>query len=637
MSGIAGCADFAADAMDMAIPEAMLAAIAHRGPDASQAICSAKVGLGQNAFWTTPESVNERQPLQTTDGSLTLVADARIDNRHELITALLPRDRPAADITDAELILAAYRKWGQACAHSLIGDFAFAVWDAAEDLLFCARDAMGVRGLYYHYRAGRFAFASEIKALFAVPWVPRELNEIRVAEHLVSAFGDQGETFYRDIHCLPAGHYLVANASGIRLCQYWTLDDTSELQLGSDADYAEAFREQFGEAVRCRLRSRFAIGSTLSGGLDSSAVTCVAREALNKLGGPELHAFSAVFPGLPERYMRMIDERSFVAEVVDQGHLRAHQVRADLLNPIGDLETLLWHQDDPLVPFNIYLHLGMYRAARDQGIRVMLDGFDGDTTVSHGYERLPELARTFRWRTLVRETRALSARATDRRVGLAKMLWGFAVSPLLPTPGNSGWLAGRRRFRLPWSDTQLIAGSFARRMHLGAHLRQLAAREPQRFRSARRSHQQSLESPLIVYALEMADKAAAACGIEARYPFFDRRLVEFCLALPADQKFRDGWPRWILRQAMQGILPPQIQWRYSKGNLSANFFLKLHEKGNDAIQQISGDDLDAAGRYLDVDGVRRVCTRFQARQSNEDAMTVFLALAFAAWLRRSGC
>ena len=633
MSGIVGIACFETGPPEQELLDAMLETLAHRGTDARGVWRGSTAGLGQNALWTTPESVKERQPLFSEDRSLVLVSDARIDNRRELIAALVLDGRAESEVTDAEVVLAAYQAWGEQCPARLIGDFAFAIWDGRRRQLFCARDPMGIRSFYYYHGNGRFAFASEIKALFRAPWIPREFNEIRIAEHLVSVIEDQASTFYRGIFRLPAAHSLTVTADGAHLRRYWALDPLRELRLGSDAEYEEAFRELFTEAVRCRLRSAYPVGSTLSGGLDSSSIACVARNCLRE-GGGRLHAFSAVFPSLPRQYLRSIDERSYMRTVLDQGGIESHEVFADLLNPIGDLEEMLWHQDDPLVPFNVYMHLGIYRAAREQGVRVMLDGFDGDTTISYGHERLPELFRTFHWGALLREVRSLRWRVFGGRLPLWRVLWAYALSPLIPAISRPHWRTDRgRRRQMPWGGDSPIAESLAARVGLDGHMLRLERGRNHRFVSARETHRQSLESPLIPYALDLADKAAAACAIEARYPFFDRRLVEFCLALPADQKLRGGHQRYILRRAMEGILPPEIQWRDSKGNLSPNFYLNLLSEGRETLDRILAEDLDTASPYMDPEAVRVLYSRYISQPSNTDAMTLFLATTFAAWVR----
>ena len=227
-----------------------------------------------------------------------IVADARLDNRREVVAALDLEASATRDVGDGELILRAYERWGGACPTRLVGDFAFAVWDSRNETLFCARDHVGVKPFYYHRAASAFLFASEIKALLTSPIVPYRLNPARVADHLVGLFGDQTSTFYRDIDRLPAGHTLTVTRSGMRIQRYWTLDSSRELVLGSDEEYAEAFRECFTEAVRCRMPSSDRVGCLLSGGLDSSSIVATAR-SLRTAVDAKLDTFSAIFPSLP--------------------------------------------------------------------------------------------------------------------------------------------------------------------------------------------------------------------------------------------------------------------------------------------------------------------------------------------------
>ena len=180
--------------------------------------------------------------------------------------------------------------------------------------------------------------------------------------------------------------------------------------MRSDEEYAEAFVERFTEAVRCRLRSTFPVGSLLSGGLDSSSIVVTARKLLAETDAPTLHTFSAIFPSLPEEDLKRIDERPFMAAVVALGEMSPHYVHADTLSPLSDLDRVFWHEDEAVLAPNLYIHWALYGAAQQEGVRVLLDGIDGDTTVSHGLEYLSELARTGRVRTLYREVMALSRR-----------------------------------------------------------------------------------------------------------------------------------------------------------------------------------------------------------------------------------
>jgi asparagine synthase (glutamine-hydrolysing) len=541
----------------------LLKALAHRGPDGSSSWCKGPVGLGHLLLLTDSPSSHETQPLVDPLTGTVLVADARLD--------------------DGAQIHKLYREHGTACVSRLYGDFALALWDPREEQLFLARDPMGVRPLYYYHTPRCFAFATEIKALLALPAVPRIVDDEQVRRYLAHDARDRESTFFKGIRRLPAAHTLTVTAQGITLQRYWTPDATRTLDLKTDADYAAAFRELFRDAVRARCRSNGPVGATLSGGLDSSAVVCTARHLADGL-----HTYSLVFPGLDDNARRVIDERRYMDAVIAGGRVTAHFVRGDELSPLGDLDRVLWHLDEPFGAPNLYLHWGMFRAARQDGVRVFLDGFDGDTTVSHGLGRLNDLGRAGDWDRFEAEVRAF---AGHRGIEPGAVLPHYGL-PLLADFARRGrwlrWLRGAnrlsRRFGLGRRDVLTrwgLAPLFGGKSIPGSAGEQDV-------------HAQCLSQALYQEALEIADQSSAAFGIEARYPFFDRKLIEFCLAVPPEQKFAAGWTRLTMRRALEGILPPAVQWRASKANLSPNFFARI--RAQDGLTG-SNDDVSRGFRH----------------------------------------
>ncbi|MDQ3661536.1 MAG: asparagine synthase-related protein, partial [Actinomycetota bacterium] len=205
------------------------------------------------------------------------MADARIDNREELVRTLwggshLPDEPP----TDAELILEAYRRWGEECPARLIGDFAFAIWDARRGRLFAARDPMAMRALYYRVEPRRVLFGTEVKQILAVPGVPARIFEPAVGAYLAGPFGHMEWTFYEGISQLAPAHALVVDASGQRTWRYWDIDPDFRIEYPTEEEYVEHFLEVFLEAVRCRLRSTKPVGIFLSGGMDSGSIASAA-------------------------------------------------------------------------------------------------------------------------------------------------------------------------------------------------------------------------------------------------------------------------------------------------------------------------------------------------------------------------
>ena len=496
---------------------------------------------------------------------------------------------------------------------------------------------MALSRYYYFLSCKFFVFASEIKALLCHPEVPRKLNQVRVGEYLASMFDDKTITFYAGILRLPPAHSLTVSRAGIQLRQYWSLDCSRELQLRSDDAYAEAFRELFIEAVHCRLRTAFPVGSMLSGGMDSSSVTCVARQLLAREGDRRLQTFSAVFDEVTE-----CDERHFIDSVLAQNSVEPHYVHGDQISPLADLDRVLWHQDEPFYAPNLFLTWNLYQAAARQSVRIVLDGFDGDTTVSHGEGYLDELASAGQWCTLAAAIRAYSRTFNlDWRTLLWRYVWHYRLDPTIA--GSKvlklmlrSWRTLRRRGeainRARWSAD--LNPNFVRSIEL-VERRKAQQSGPNPPRTERENHYRKLTWGGMPFTLEVLERAAAAFGIEPRFPFWDKRLVEFCLALPPQQKVHGGWTRIVLRRALQGILPREVQWRNSKSNLGPNFEHGLRTYERQRLEEAILRDAETIEKYVNVDSLRAAYRRFESGGVGDDTLMIWKALSLSLWLQRT--
>ena len=439
------------------------------------------------------------------DLGLVLTADARIDNRMELIGQLGLGTKDDRGLRDGDLILLAFKRWGDRTPEYLIGDFAFAIWDASSRVLFCARDPIGIRPLYYSYCPGRyFVFASEAKAVLAYADVPRRINERKIVDHLTRSFQDTRRTFYEDVVRLPPAHSVTVGQESMQLRRYWSLDCARDLRLKNDDEYAEAFRELFVEAVRCRTSTAFSVGSTLSGGLDSSSIACAANRMLSESQRP-LFTFSAIFPSLAEANCEE-STSAYVDVVLKKRHVRADAVRADQSSPLDDWARVSSHLGDACLAPNLYIHWALYKAAAARGVRILLDGLDGDTTVSHGLAYLTDLVRAGRWVRFSREAAALS-QINPAAYPLGTVVWELGLRPLIPRALARTWRAFQERRVGPPNADAVTSDALMGR--LGDPAETLESHDEQlSLSAARRSHWRALTSPLIPYAMEFADAAS---------------------------------------------------------------------------------------------------------------------------------
>jgi len=628
MSGIVGIYYLDGRPVDRENLTKMVDILAHRGPDGADTWVDGCVGLGHRMLWTTPESLIEKLPYCNQRGDLVITADARIDNREELIAALQINNRPADKIADSELILAAYEKWGEDCPKHLLGDFAFAIWDERRQVLFCARDHMGVKPFYYYSSNDTFVFGSEIKAIFCLPNIPRKVNETRVAEYLLVIFEDKATTFYQNILRLPPGHCMTISKEDIKISCYWELNPHKELKLDSDEEYAQAFREIFTEAVRCRLRSAFPVGSTLSGGLDSSSITCVARNLLDS--DKPLHTFSIIFEEISE-----CDERPFINEVLAQGNFIPHYVCGDKISPLGNVHQMYKHHDEPFHFPNACFFWGISPEVKNQGVRVLLDGFDGDTTVSHGIGYLNELANTGEWLELIREVIG-QAKYSEQSFWnlLSPYLWNHAVKP-----SHRSFIERVRRkvakLKQPNTNNQtLLKREFVERIALREHLQAIYQMKPL-LETQRDNHHRIITWGVVPFILEIIDRTAAAFSIEINHPFFDKRLIEFCLALPPQQKIHRGLTRIVLRRAMDNILPQKVQWRTDKNNFEPSVINGLLTLDKELVEQVICHNSEHIEDYVNIAPMRLIYQQLISNRTSQELFPVWLATTLSYWHSQS--
>lgn len=644
MSAIFGIHNLDGKPVSQSVLEKMSGLLSHRGNDGTGIWRNGSVGFGHRMLWTTVESLDERLPLAFEQDELVITADARIDNREDLLSRIGTFGKPEASVGDSEIILAAYRKWGKNCTSKLLGDFAFVIWDKAEQSLFCGRDHLGVKSLNYYYSDKLFVFASEIKAILCVEEVPHILNEVKIGDYLTATSDDLVNTFYKDICKIPPGHQMTVNRNGKFVEAYWNLDPERETNYSSDKEYAENFREIFTEAVRCRMRSAFPLGSMLSGGLDSSSIACTARKIMLE-GGSEnrnsdIHTFSAVFEKVEKS-----DESFYINAVLKQGNFTPHYLKADQISPLSDLEKMIWHLDGAIQPGNLYINWNLYKTAQENKVRVMLDGFDGDSTVSHGKVYLLELAQAKKWFAFLREAKGYAKNFDE---SASSLIWAYywkyslesrlskydALRPLRRYGKKMYKRTLTKDTRPPFTDSEIKDGlnpDFVERINLNAYLKSVKAVAP---KTEREEHFARISQGAIPYILETLDKSSAPFGIEVRYPFFDKRLVEYCLSLPARQKMRNGYTRMVMRRAMEGILPKDVQWRPGKSNLSYGFNEGLRGFEYARINNILKSSVSLLKNYTNVKSLFEIHERFSnGSASDMDILKISSSISLALWLQ----
>lgn len=555
MCGICGQVRFDGKLPDEAVVLRMRETLRHRGPDDegiwSEATAQGGVALGHTRLAILDLSSAGHQPMCDASGRYWICYNGEVYNYLEL-RAILEKDGYSfCSRTDTEVILAAYAKWGKGCIDRFIGMFAFAIWDRDKTRLFCARDRLGIKPFYYTLRDNVFLFASEIKSLVRTGVVRPRPNECCVYDYLAFGLLDHSaETFFQDVRQLEPGTYLVYSEDGVTTGRYWSIGPDAS-GVGSDPE--EEFRELFYDAVRLRLRSDVAVGILLSGGLDSSSITCAAAEIMAP-GKPA--TFSSTLKGIGR------DERAYSDSVAR--HVGA---RNTVLTPSGNMfweEVDAMHeaQDEPVHASDIYANWCMMREVHAQGIKVLLNGQGGDELFAgYGWYAKNLLASCLLRGDIgsfVRELFAMkknfpgttAAGFVSLLMNTAEALLPAALKPLFKQELAGMGHIGKRRFM------RLFRGRNAGNISL-----MNAAPLEQKLRN-------DILYFTVPHYLHYEDRNSMHFSIEQRLPFLDHRLVEWANRLPAGWKIRNGTTKYVVRQALRGRLPADVVRRRDKMGLS---------------------------------------------------------------------
>ena len=501
-----------------------------------------KVGLVHRRLSIVDLKASGHQPMCDADGRDWIVFNGEVYNHVELRAELEQAGVRFVSTSDTEVVLAAYRAWGEDCLSRLNGMFGFAIWDGAKRQLFCARDRFGVKPFYYQYDGVRFAFASEPKALVLTQphRVSPRLSAIR--DLLALDWVDhESQTFFEGLWQLPAGHCMTVGEGGMAIRQWWALDESSYVS-GSSAELAEEFERLFTDAVRLRLRADVEVGSCLSGGLDSSAVITTASTLAHK----GLHAFSCAYDEGPA-----FDERPYIRAAVEASGATSHVIVPDGADFWSVFDTLARVQDEPTAGPGVYSQWKVMQLAHEKGLKVLLDGQGGDETLAGYFRYLPtrlrDLVATGDWVGFAR----LWGQVEDR-LGLSTTLL-HTFEPWLPAP-----LVASLRARYGQAKDRVLSGT----------LRKVASTAPH-VPHGTRSHLWSqlafdTTSRQLPSLLRYEDRDSMAFGIETRLPFLDYRLAEFAFALPDDQKLDGVTTKAILRRALGDRIPKSVLARRDK-------------------------------------------------------------------------
>jgi asparagine synthase (glutamine-hydrolysing) len=551
---------------------------------------SDKVFLGCHAQWITPESIGEKLPYYDQERKLAITADAIIDNREDLFEKLQIKKSKQKTITDSELILLSYDKWGEDTPKYLVGDFAFIIWDAKEQKLFGARDFSGSRTLYYYIDQHRVVFCTAIRPLLALPFVEKNLNEQWLAEFLaipgVTDALDPESTVYKNIKQLPPSHSISVVSGRVKFSRYFKFFPTNKMVFKSNDEYEEAFKEVFQKAVSSQIRSCSSVGSRLSGGLDSGAVTSFAAKALSK-ENKQLHTFSYIpvndfIDWTPKS--RLPDERPFINSTVKYvGNISDNYLDFEGKSAYTEINDLLDIMEMPYKFIeNSFWLKGIIEEAHVRGIRVLLNGSRGNYTISWG-PALDFYSILLKQMNFIRLYKEINLFSNNRKIGRKEVVSkiGKITFPFIEGTKES--------YEFP----MLINPEFAKKTDVLNKLKssgldgsfRLSVYEARK-RQFERSNSWNLNGT-------SRAKLSLPYSVWDRDPTNDLRVIQFCLSIPEEQYVQNGLDRALIRRVTKNYLPDNVRLNYSvRGLQAADGVHRMKPHWNKFIEEIKMIILD---------------------------------------------
>lgn len=527
--------------------EAMTDLIRHRGPDGYGYYFGDHFAFGHRRLAIVDLSENGHQPMQYAAGKYVITYNGEVYNYLEIRSELEVLGCVFQSHSDTEVILAAYRQWGEECVSRFNGMWAFAIYDVERNVIFCSRDRFGVKPFYYTDTETEFSFGSEIKQLLGFLPECRANREV-LLNFLVTGFTDRiDDTFFVGICQLPGGHNLIYDLGSKKYCiiRYYQIKLDSNVEAAGPEEAEVIFRQAFSDGIALRLRSDVKVGTCLSGGLDSSSIATLAAKMYGEKTGEQFSAITAISTQTSN------DESEFARIVAEHARIRWLRIKPTYEEFSASLDDVVVAQEEPFGSPSIIMQYLVMKAARDNGIPVLLDGQGGDETLL-GYPiyHASNIVSAFHFEGWFAALNALRDSGNKSAHGI------FTISKYL-----IGSINAQARYRLyKWRHRYLKSVPPLPQGLIAFAQATSNVQELQNLEITRTN---------LPVLLRYEDKNSMAHSVETRLPFLDYRTLEIALSLPSKVKIRGGWTKWILRKIMIDEMPASIVWRKNKFGFEA--------------------------------------------------------------------
>ena len=566
------------------------------------------------------EDQNKKHILYDSDTNNYFVINGRIDNIRQLRKELKIESNDLF-VSDVELLRIGFKAKGKKFLNSLNGSFVIIIFNKISKKLICCSDHIRSKPLYYHLSENYFIFSNEISLISRFITHKLKVNKARVRDHLITLYGEKNETFYEDIYKLNRSEIIEVNHKKITSENYFSLNPYQVSNFSTLEECANAFEEIFNEVIEDQIYGLERVGSKLSGGADSSGITSLIAKNFNT----NLTAYSAYFKNLDHYDFKKTDESKYIKAVLKKYSIKSEEIHLDAasINPLNYINEY-FSQATPHL--NRYFEVEILKKAKSCNEKVLFDGFDGDSVLSYGFEYFFELGNKFKLIELCRQ-----AKAFHKNKSYFFILKHYVLKQHIPYILNLYYsLRQNLQINLRYGLLRKTNKNYKFK-NISENL--IDYKNIKNIDPVQKYHLRTLEWPVWDLGLECADQDQNYSGVEERYPFFDKRIMEFCLSVPGKFRINNGISRYYYREALKAYLPSIVKNRITKANISP-LVVNYMEKNKDLILKNIEDS--SIEDYINIDFFKqKVLKPFGDGVKVEDnSQLIFQVYSLSQWLKK---
>ena len=566
------------------------------------------------------EDHDKKHILYDPDTNNYFVINGRIDNIRTLRKELKIESNDVF-VSDVDLLRIGFKAKGKKFLNSLNGSFVIIIFNTISKKLICCSDHIRSKPLYYHLSENYFIFSNEISLISRFISHKLKVNNSRVRDHLITLYGEKNETFYEDIYKLNRSEILEVNHKKITSENYFSLNPYQVRKFSALKECANAFEEIFNEVIEDQIYGLERVGSKLSGGVDSSGITSLIAKNFNT----NLTAYSAYFKNLDHHDFKKTDESKYIKAVLKKYSIKSEEIYLDAasINPLNYINEY-FSQATPHL--NRYFEVEILKKAKSCNEKVLFDGFDGDSVLSYGFEYFFELGNKLKLIELCRQ-----AKAFHKNKSYFFILKNYVLKQRIPYILNL-YYSLKQNLQINLRH-DLVKKSNKNNRFKDISKNLIDFKNVKNIEPVQKYHLRTLEWPVWDLGLECADQDQNYLGVEERYPFFDKRIMEFCLSIPGKFRINNGISRYYYREALKSYLPTICKNRITKANISPLVVNYLEKNKDIILRDIKDSPIDD---YINMDFfIQKVLKPFGDRVNVEDnSQLIFQVYALSQWLKK---